>query len=456
MLTELSLENFKSWKQIERMRLAPITGLFGTNSSGKTSILQLLLMLKQTIESSDRAQVLEFGDEKTGLTNLGSFRELVHGHQKPGEISFSLHWDLPKSLVVKDPQAPTNTLFMASQLAFGCIVGEDTSGRLAVSSLMYCVGEREFSLNRKGQSGTKYELIGEAGDFRLLRTQGRVWDLPAPVKFYGFPEQVYAYYQNAGFLSDLQLAFERQFGRLYYLGPLREFPRRYYSWTGADPADVGRRGERVVDAMLAGRDHGADISPGFKKRRLTLEQRVASWLKDLGLIHSFSVEPVAKDNSIYQVKVRKTPGSAEVLITDVGFGVSQILPVLVLCYYAPQGSIILLEQPEIHLHPRVQSGLADVLIDAVKNRNVQIIVESHSEHLLRRLQRRIAEQIIAPKDAALYFCEPGLEGSKLTTLRIDPFGNIENWPEGFFGDDFEEIAAMAEAAEKRRLNGGKH
>jgi len=72
-ITELSFTNFKSWKSVEKMRLAPITGLFGTNSSGKTSVLQLLLMLKQTIESTDRAQVLAFGDEKS-LTNLGSFR----------------------------------------------------------------------------------------------------------------------------------------------------------------------------------------------------------------------------------------------------------------------------------------------------------------------------------------------------------------------------------------------
>ena len=73
MITELSFSNFKSWKQIEKMRLAPITGLFGTNSSGKTSILQLLLMIKQTVESTDRLQVLDFGNEKSPA-NLGSFR----------------------------------------------------------------------------------------------------------------------------------------------------------------------------------------------------------------------------------------------------------------------------------------------------------------------------------------------------------------------------------------------
>jgi predicted ATPase len=154
MLTQLSVGNFKSWKTIDRMRLAPITGLFGTNSSGKTSILQLLLMLKQTIESSDRAQVLEFGDEKS-LTNLGSFRDVVYMHEKPGTIDFSLDWNLSKSLVIRDPESKTNTLITADQLAFRCKVSDDGSERLAVSSLEYDVNGNRFVLKRKGQSGAK-------------------------------------------------------------------------------------------------------------------------------------------------------------------------------------------------------------------------------------------------------------------------------------------------------------
>ena len=449
MITELSFANFKSWESVPAMRLAPITGLFGTNSSGKTSILQLLLMLKQTIESTDRAQVLEFGDEKS-LTNLGSFRDVVRGHVRPGTLEFALQWNLAEQLKVTNPENNTQTLFSTQALKFACSLGENGSERLAVSSLEYALPDHSFRLVRKGQSGSKYELSSEGDGFRFVRTQGRAWDVPAPVKFYGFPDQVYAYYQNAGFLSQLQLAFEELFSQVYYLGPLREFPQRYYAWTGSEPADMGRRGERVVDALLSARARGAHISPGYRKKRLTLEERVARWLQELGLIHSFSVQPVAQDSSIYQVVVQKTPASAKVVITDVGFGVSQILPVLALCYYAPEGSIILLEQPEIHLHPSVQSGLADVLIDAVKNRKVQIIVESHSEHLLRRLQRRVADQTVSPEETALYFCEAVADGSKLTALDVDLFGNITNWPKDFFGDDFGEMAAMTTAAMQRK------
>jgi len=122
----------------------------------------------------------------------------------------------------------------------------------------------------------------------------------------------------------------------------------------------------------------------------------------------------------------------------------------VLSYYAPKGSIIILEQPEIHLHPAVQAGLADVMIDAVKTCNIQIIFESHSEHLLKRLQRRIAEQKISPDTMALYFCESENDGSKLTPLNVDLFGNILNWPKEFFGDQFGEMAAMTKAAMERK------
>jgi hypothetical protein len=431
------------------MRLASITGLFGTNSSGKTSIIQLLLMLKQTIESSDRAQVLEFGDDKN-LTNLGSFRDVVYRHEKPGTIKFSLNWSLTKPLVVQNTESRTDALFTTDRLTFQCEVGENGIDRLAVASLEYGVNGNRVLLQRKGQSGAKYALSSEGDKIHFTRTLGRAWDLPSPVKFYGFPDQVYAYYQNAGFLADLQLEFENAFRSLYYLGPLREFPQRHYGWKGSEPADMGRRGERVVDALLASRQNGRYISPGYKKKKQTLEERVAHWLKELGLIHDFTVQRIAEGNNLYEVRVKKTATSPDVLITDVGFGVSQILPVLVLCYYVPEGSVILLEQPEIHLHPSVQSGLADVFLDAVKNRNVQIIVESHSEHLLRRLQRRVADETIKPEETALYFSEINGEGSKLTGLEVDLFGRIKNWPKDFFGDEFGEMAAITKAAMSRQ------
>jgi len=449
MLSSLSARNFKSWAQIPDLRFGSVTGLFGTNSSGKSSIIQLLLMLKQTVESSDRSQVLNLGDDRS-LVSLGTFGEVVYGHpNKDRLLSIGLKWTLPEALKVSDPEKQSATLFVGDEIDFSVDIAEGTNSRLAVRSMRYGFAGHEFTM--RSQAEGKYKLTVGGPDFDLKRARGRMWNLPAPVRFYGFPDQVRAYYQNVGFLADFELALEEQFSRIYYLGPLREYPRRQYTWAGAFPADMGQRGEKVIDAILASRGR-AKISRGHRKPRLSVEEYIAYWLRELGMIHDFTVEPITPDSNLYRVWVRRTEGSARVLITDVGFGVSQILPVIALCYYVPEGSTVILEQPEIHLHPLVQAGLADVFIDAVRVRNIQIILESHSEHLLRRLQRRIAEEVLDSSRMRLYFCEFQDGSSRLVPLDLDPMGRIANWPNDFFGDEFGEIAAMSQAIAKRQLS----
>jgi predicted ATPase len=119
----------------------------------------------------------------------------------------------------------------------------------------------------------------------------------------------------------------------------------------------------------------------------------------------------------------------------------------------PDGSTLLLEQPEIHLHPFAQAALADVLIDAIRIRNIQIVVESHSEHLLRRIQRRIAREVLQARDTALYFCRLANGTSTIEELEVDSYGNIRNWPKDFFGDEMGELADMTLAAMERQKAG---
>ena len=456
MLTRLAFQSFKSWRATGQITLAPITAFFGSNSSGKSSLLQMLLLLKQTAESPDRSQVLNLGDER-GLVELGTFQDIVFDHDLKVPLQVELAWYLPRPLVIQDPAQKNAALFQDDHIDFSAVVewqtnGDPGLGHEAVREMAYSFSGENFGMMPTGGKAQEYDLFASPADrgFKFLRSPGRPWPLPPPVKCYGFPDQVRAYYQNASFLSDLELQFEELFSRIFYLGPLREYPKRQYSWAGAQPADMGRRGERVVDALLASRESGVTLSRGRGRRRQTVEERVAEWLKDLGMIDSFQVRPITRGGHLFQVWVRRDPRAAEVLITDVGFGVSQILPVITLCYYAPEGSTILLEQPEIHLHPRVQAGLADVLVDAMKTRNIQVILESHSEHLLRRLQRRVAEEKIQADQAALYFCSTERGESRLTLLDLDMFGNIRNWPRDFFGDEFGEIAAMNQAALERR------
>ena len=464
MFRQLSFQNFKSWEDTGEIKLAPITGFFGTNSSGKSAILQFLLMLKQTMESSDRKQILHTGDDKT-YVNLGTFYDIAHNHTIPSAITFSLEWDFPLIFLdlERPDKIPDKIQFLLDYLRFSSKIKLEKD-LIFVDNFQYTFqsnsGELVFRLQRdliKEEYTQKnmevYQFKAEGYELKFYNNKHRSVSFTSdPIKNYGFPDQINLYIQNISFLSELVLAYEQAFQKIYYLGPLREYPKRIYSWAGGEPQDVGHRGELAITALLASRKKNL---VKHEKKKITIEEKVAYWLKELGLIDSFRVAAIAENRQYYEVRVKRSPNSSEVLITDVGFGVSQILPVLVLCYYAPEGSTIILEQPEIHLHPSVQSGLADVFIDVIQNRQIQIILESHSEHLLHRLQRRIAEKKdgLTNQDISLYFCDMTPEGnSKLTTLEMDDFGNIINWPENFFGDEMGDLFAMTEAAMKRQMS----
>jgi predicted ATPase len=228
-----------------------------------------------------------------------------------------------------------------------------------------------------------------------------------------------------------------------------------YSWTGIEPESVGYAGENTVAAILAA--HSRKINLGPKRPTRPFQEIIALELKKMGLIEEFKVNPISEQRQEYEVKVR-TKGSKDwVDLPDVGFGISQVLPVLVQCFYAPPGSIILMEQPEIHLHPNAQSALADVIIDVInsreksEDRNIQLIIETHSEHFLRRLQRRIAEDALSQEKVSAYFADVTKTPATLELLQIDLFGNIQNWPENFFGNEIGDITKQAKAAMKKRM-----
>lgn len=437
MITELRIQNFKSWKDTGAMRFAPLTGFFGTNSSGKSAILQFLLMLKQTVESSDRNTVLAFNGP---YTELGTFRDVVFQHKVPGEICYQIE------VVVQEIGRyfySSNDLDLDEGISLDAVIkGNEDS--LDLRHFDYSVYDKHGSLKHFGMDTVKAgeeqtSSFAYSGDFMVKEGFTQTPRASLPVRGYSFPDEMSSYYQNGESVDYLVLTYEDALKYTYYVGPLRDYPQRIYRWGGEQPQSVGTRGETFVPALLASQ----------KVSKAAMEN-VARSLKELGLVDSFKVQSIAKGRQEYEVLVKLSADATEVPITHVGFGVSQILPVLTLCYYVPDGSTIILEQPEIHLHPAVQAGLADVLIDAIKTRKIQIILESHSEHLLRRLQRRMAEEKFASEDAALYFCEMGERGeSHLKPLELNEYGYITNWPEDFFGDEMEDLVEQSKATTRR-------
>ena len=449
MLKRLKLENFKAWREVD-LAFGKVTGFFGTNSAGKSSLLHLLLLLKQTRNATDRSVVLDFGGP-AGMVNLGTFEDVVHQHDKGQTVSWLLEWTLPKTLTIKDPLVPSDTpRFARDRLQVRCDVGFRNK-HLWPRELVYRFADAEFRMHPRARSTQQFELAADAPNFEFVRNLGRPWPLPHPVKSYLFPSQAKSYFQNADFLGDFELAYERLMDSIYYLGPLREYPRREYHWAGSRPEDVGQRGERTMDAILAATSREETRSLGFRRRHKPFQAMIAHWLRELGLIQNFRLEEIARGANLYRAMVETSPSTVTTPLTDVGFGVSQILPVLVLLYYVPEGSTVLMEQPEIHLHPAVQSGLADVMLNVAGVRNLQIVVESHSEHLMRRLQRRVAEQRASSDDVKLYFVSSRRGRAQASDLLLNMWGEIENWPENFFGDEMGEIAAISEASLRRRM-----
>ena len=154
MLKRMKIGNFKAWKAAD-LEFGRITGFFGTNSAGKSSLLQMLLLLKQTKNATDRGLVLDFGSP-TDLANLGTFNDVVHRHNDKEKIDWTLEWSLPDTLTINDPmEAPGRLLFQDATIEMKCEVGL-RQARLWSCRLEYWFDEVGFILEPRARN--KYRL----------------------------------------------------------------------------------------------------------------------------------------------------------------------------------------------------------------------------------------------------------------------------------------------------------
>lgn len=239
--------------------------------------------------------------------------------------------------------------------------------------------------------------------------------------------------------------------QVQYIGPLRHAPSPNHPLSPSEElSKVGTQGQ-----------HTAAVLYNFKNRKVissslsdtpgesTLQAEVGAWLENLGLGSGVATRDLG--NMGYELKVIDTRGDAHDL-TQLGVGVSQVLPILVAGLLAKPGDVLLLEQPELHLNPRVQTRLADFLIWLTQN-GVQCIVETHSEHMINRLRRRHAETDSGaplPK-SVIYFVEQENGTSTYRRMDINDHGGISGWPKGFFDDSqLESRAILSAVASKRK------
>lgn len=229
----------------------------------------------------------------------------------------------------------------------------------------------------------------------------------------------------------------KDLGNVLHIGPLRQEPERIYQFTGETPSDVGSDGRDAPKILFLDK---------YSASSKNLIGDVNRWLEMMG----YALEWDILKGEMAQLMLKDKSG-IRINLKDVGFGISQLLPVLIQGYVAEEGQTILLEQPEIHLHPRAQADLGDLFI-ALAEQNKSSIVETHSEHLMLRLRRRIAEQRIPKEMVGIYFVEWKGGESVVSRIELDDYGQMVNIPEGFktfFSDDFEETMKITEKIAKR-------
>jgi predicted ATPase len=419
MLKDITLRNFKIWKSTGFLKFAPVTLLLGTNSSGKSSIIQSLLLIRQTVRCNDPNLSLYFGEEgRQDSVVMGQFSDVLCRHGSDRNIGIEFSWTRPDS--VEKP------------FQFSAEYQSTPSNAAEINKLRIGVDGQGFHVTRQKRGAFKLDIdLKKSAKLRASREF-------KPQNSFTFSPATLAKLDPEARLEILESssALLEELANIIYLGPVRQLAKRQYQWGGITPATIGDDGSRAVDALIASGTSAKAGKPGGE-----LFDETGFWLRKMGLADSLEIRRLGK-SPLHEVWVSRDGASSN--LRDVGVGVSQILPVIVAALHAQPGHIVMIEEPESHLHPLAQSILAELLTTISKERGVQFIIETHSEHLFRRMQTLLAKQEIAPGQCAMYFVEKENGEAKIRSLQADEMGRISNWPEKFFGDAIGETRVQTE------------
>jgi predicted ATPase len=384
-LKRLTLENFKAFKKCE-LTLAPLTILIGENSSGKSSLLQALLLLKQTLESPGGSGILNLNDH---YVQFHTFREMVFGMPPVNEeaiVGFELGFQDNKQLKFE-----IGTQKGSHQLNLLTVHFNDEELLDKASSKLLEGNTTLFSLLKNILQSSTNEVAKQFIDTVIMPT-----------------------------LMDIG-----------YLLPIRPPPQRYYYLRGTNPEWLG------ID--------GKDL-PDFLESHPSIKKQVRDWFVEKAQIAQEVNFKSEATRSEMEITFLEAKSGLEIDISRLGLGFSQILPIVVATF--SQKKMLIFEAPEIHTNPKLHGVMTDLFIEGAKQ-GKQVLVETHSEHIVYRVQRRIAEGQIAPEAVALYYVQQGNKGAIAERLTITEKGEIPDWPLGFFEAEMEDIYERVLAVSKR-------
>jgi len=406
MLSHLELHNFKAFADVA-IDIKPITVLLGPNNSGKSSLMAALRLLTQTLESNDKQIPLLLNGI---MGDFGTFQDIVHQN------------DITKSIKII-VSTSSYGFKLALEYKYRPETREVILAKIVISKpnhpfaviIQYDEINKKYLVEVPKQSNQS-ELSAFYNGIRLQNFIPVGWDHDKPT----FP--------NLMELVSTGEFLEWDLDKVYYIGPMRNPPARTYLFSGERHSRIGMFGENAINILT--------MKP-------QLAESVNAWLTKAGIATDFQVSPLTDRH--YEVKVQHPITKEYQNLADVGYGNSQVIPVLIGGYNLNAGATYLVEQPEIHLHPRAQAELGDFFLELYQNK-VTTMIETHSEHLVLRLQQHVANQVIPPDDIQFYYVYAKGEQKVAQAMHLDKQGRfIEEWPEGFFPE------RLAEAKNLSRL-----
>ena len=418
-ITKIAVSGFKSIAEEREIDIRPLTILAGANNSGKSSIMQPLLLLKQTLEATYDPGALLIDGPNVQFTSADQFLSKLVGKARAGRFQIRIGTREFESVF------STKTTFKKGQSGFE--IAEMTRETLEVDQPLDLTPE-SFTLY-SGMSSEEIEqdptLKDLSEDYDVVRRSRCFLELASQDGRKG-----------VSFTLDLVYNVVNSI----HLPGLRGNPERTYKLTSTGPQYPGTFENYV-----------ASIIHDWQEARDEPLKTLADALYALGLTGRVSTKKLGDTQIELQVgrlSRDRTDEADMVSIADVGFGVSQVLPVLVALIVAEPGRLVYLEQPELHLHPRAQVALAQVLAAAAK-RGVRVVAETHSSLLLLAVQTLVAEGDLSPELVKLHWFTRGENGAtKIDTADLDEVGAYGDWPEDFDDVDLKVQSRYLNAVDK--------
>ena len=451
-ITKIAVKGFKSIAEECEIDIRPLTILAGANSSGKSSIMQPLLLLKQTLEAPYDPGPLLIDGPNAQFTETAQFLSTLPGESGIDSFQIRIETD------AFDVSDSVTTVFRKGQDEIEIIeMTAERKLKTSSSSMRFTLFPDMSPEDVKSLTDQpmipRYspdELPEELrqleeflGEFSLqLRQNFMLKDMDSVTRSRCF---LHLSSQNGYGVYDITSNLAHSIRDSIHLPGLRGNPERTYKMTGTGPRYPGTF-ENYVASVI----HEWQAEEDKRLKSVVAALRV---LKVTGQVGTEKIGDARIELQVGRLLHGSPDETDMVSIADVGFGVSQVLPVLVALAVARSGQIVYLEQPELHLHPRAQVALARMLVSAAK-RGVRVIVETHSSLLLLGVQTFIAEGKLSPELVKLHWFSRREDGvTEVNSTELDEAGAYGEWPEDFDDVDLKAQSRYIKAAQSRFVEG---